>query len=125
MEIEISLGEIVDKFTILTIKSAKVEDLEKRGNIVKEWKYLNLKVLEVDGLVDDELTTALLDINNQLWEVENNIRMCEAEMDFSIRFIDLARSVYRLNDERAQIKKEINLKYGSNFVEEKSYKNYN
>jgi len=122
MKIEVSIGEIVDKWTILSIKALNITDREKLINVFKERAYLNTVIdTEVlhDSLVDD-----LLKVNKKLWNVEDDLRICEKDKDFSIRFIDLARSVYKLNDERARIKKEINMKHGSEFVEEKSYQPY-
>jgi hypothetical protein len=122
MQIEVSIGEIVDKWTILSIKALNITDREKLINVFKERAYLNT-VIATD-ILHDSLVDDLLNVNKKLWNVEDDIRICEKDKDFSIRFIDLARSVYKLNDERARIKKEINIKYGSEFVEEKSYQPY-
>jgi hypothetical protein len=122
MKIEVSIGEVVDKWTILSIKALNIKDREKLINVFKERAYLNTVIdseILHDPLVDDLLT-----VNKKLWNVEDDLRICEKDKDFSIRFIDLARSVYKLNDERANIKKKINIKYGSEFVEEKSYQPY-
>ena len=88
----------------------------------KERAYLN-NVIDSE-ILHDPLVDELLKVNKKLWNVEDDLRICEKDKDFSIRFIDLARSVYKLNDERANIKKKINIKYGSEFVEEKSYQPY-
>lgn len=123
MEIEVSIGEIVDKLSILDIKMKNIEDIEKLKNIEKEFNYLNdivfnkLKIEEVDY-------QRLVSINTKLWIIEDDIREKERCKEFDEIFIELARSVYFTNDERSVIKKDINLKYGSDFVEEKSYKEY-
>jgi len=122
MKIEVSIGEIVDKWTILSIKALNITDKDKLKNVFTEKNYLNI-VIEPEILLDP-LTDKLLQVNQALWKVEDDIRLCERDRDFSLRFIELARSVYRINDERAYIKKEINMKYGSEFVEEKSYQPY-
>jgi predicted fused transcriptional regulator/phosphomethylpyrimidine kinase len=122
MQIEVSIGEVVDKWTILSIKAINIKDKEKLINVFKERAYLNTVINP--EVLHDSLVDNLLKVNKKLWDVEDDLRICEKDKDFSIRFIDLARSVYKLNDERARIKKEINIKYGSEFVEEKSYNPY-
>lgn len=122
MKIEVSIGEIIDKWTILSIKVLNISDKEKLVNINNERNYL-IKMIEPE-LLYDPLVDQLLNVNMSLWKVEDDLRLCEKDKDFSLRFIELARSVYKLNDERARIKKEINIKCGSEFVEEKSYESY-
>lgn len=125
MKIEVSIGEIADKYTILTIKSFEILDEIKQINIKKEWKYINQVIKEsYPELATDPLTHRLLDINRQLWVVEDSLRDCENDREFDKLFVFLARQVYRLNDQRAAIKKEINIKYKSDIVEEKSYNAY-
>lgn len=125
MKIEVSIGEIADKYTILTIKSFEILDEEKQINIKKEWKYINQVIKEsYPELATDPLTHRLLDINRQLWVVEDSLRDCENDREFDKLFVFLARQVYRLNDQRAAIKKQINIKYKSDIVEEKSYNAY-
>jgi hypothetical protein len=125
MKIEVSIGEIADKYTILTIKSFEILDEEKQLNIKKEWKYINSVIKEsFPELAADPLTHRLLDINRQLWVVEDSLRDCENDREFDKLFVFLARQVYRLNDQRADIKKQINIKYKSDIVEEKSYNAY-
>lgn len=125
MKIEVSVGEIADKFTILTIKSFEILDEEKLVNIKKEWNCINKVIKEsYPELAGDSLTHSLLDINRQLWVVEDTLRDCESDGDFDKLFVFLARQVYKLNDQRADIKKQINLKYNSDIIEEKSYKSY-
>ena len=124
MKIEVSVGEIVDKFTILTIKSEQIQDEDKLKNVTKELGYLLGKVLELGIDLEDELVTTLLDINKELWKVEDDIRNLEREKFFGHSFVKLARNVYILNDKRADIKKKINIAYSSEFIEEKSYNTY-
>jgi len=124
MKIEVSIGEIVDKLSILQIKLENITDDEKLVNIKKEFNYLyNIVFKDLKIQLDDY--QRLLDINKQLWDIEDNIRDEERAKRFEYRFIELARAVYVTNDERSRIKKDINLKYGSEFVEEKSYQKYN
>jgi len=125
MKIEVSIGEIADKYTILTIKSFEILDEQKQINIKKEWKYINQVIKEsYSDLATDPLTHRLLDINRQLWVVEDALRDCENDREFEKLFVFLARQVYRLNDQRADIKKQINVKYKSDIIEEKSYTAY-
>lgn len=122
MRIEVSIGEVVDKWTILSIKTLNISDNSKLENVNKERAYLNT-VIDPE-ILHDPLTDRLLEVNKALWKVEDLIREFERVRSFGPEFIDLARSVYKLNDSRANIKKEINMKYGSEFVEEKSYQPY-
>ena len=122
MIIEISIGEAFDRLTILKIKSEKIKDEAKLTNVMKEYFYLqNLLSEELEVNEENEDFKRLLEINETLWEVEDLLREFEAKQSFGFEFIELARSVYVLNDDRARVKKEINLAYGSQFVEEKSY----
>ena len=125
MKIEVSIGEIVDKLSILQIKKLNIQDEYKLININKEFDYL-LKVVETDlkFSTENELYLELLNINKKLWVIEDDIRDKERNKSFDDEFIELARSVYFTNDERSKIKKLINLEYGSDFVEEKSYNEY-
>jgi hypothetical protein len=125
MNIEVSHGEIVDKLTILQIKKENITDPIKLDNIVKEYNYL-LYIVENDLGISTESPEylELLSINNELWVIEDDIRDKERQKEFDEDFVSLARSVYYTNDVRAKIKKEINLKYSSGFVEEKSYQSY-
>ncbi len=125
MKIEVSIGEIVDKYTILMIKAQKIKDSGKLQNINKELDYLvGVLKQEYPLITDGVLAKSLLEVNKELWKVEDDLRDLERAKDFSKDFIILARNVYKLNDKRADIKKEINIKYGSDFVEEKSYQPY-
>ena len=122
MIIEISVGEAFDRLTILKIKSEKIKDESKLINVMKEYFYLqNLLNEELEVTEENEDFKRLLEINETLWKVEDLLREFEAKQSFGFEFIELARSVYVLNDERAKVKKEINLAYGSEFIEEKSY----
>lgn len=123
MQIEVSHGEILDKITILEIKLTSITDRNKLDNVSKEYRYLT-EIWYGSGYGLDEDMVNLFNVNLKLWEIEDKIREKEKKKEFDSEFIELARSVYVNNDERARIKKEINLKYGSNFIEEKSYKEY-
>jgi len=125
MKIEVSIGEIVDKLSILKIKTENITDKVKLDNVIKEYEYL-LGVVENDLNIstDSDLYNELLSINKELWDIEDGIRDKEREKSFDEEFILLARSVYFTNDKRADIKKRINIEYGSDFVEEKSYNKY-
>ena len=122
MNINVSIGEVIDKWTILSIKALNITDKDKLVNIFKERTYLNT-VIDPE-ILHDPLTDQLLVVNKSLWNVEDRLRDCERNKTFDDHFVQLARSVYILNDKRANIKKEINMKYGSEFVEEKSYQPY-
>ena len=125
MKIEVSHGEIVDKLTILQIKKKNIVDPEKLVNINKEHDYL-ISIVENDLGISTTSSEylELLSINEELWVIEDDIRDKERKKEFDDDFIKLARAVYYTNDVRAKIKKEINLKYSSGFVEEKSYQKY-
>jgi hypothetical protein len=117
--IPISIGEYIDKITILELKLANIQNASQLQNVKKELDLL--LNLDNDLIVGTEKYTKLKTINEQLWIVEEQLRIKETQQDFNKDFIELARSVYKLNDERAAIKKEINLMYNSELVEEKSY----
>jgi hypothetical protein len=128
IEAPISLGELIDKITILEIKVANISDAGKLKNVEHELAVLNRKV---DSLLDAAgaaklapLKSALKEINQSLWIIEDDIRDCEYVKDFGSKFIELARAVYVTNDKRAAVKKDINLAFGSELIEEKSYKDY-
>ena len=125
MKIEVSNGEIVDKMTILELKLDKIKNITQLKNIEKEWKVLNDCVMNMYQIFGDRAlynrVDELSDINSQLWDVEDWIRECEKEQRFDKEFVELARSVYKLNDERHDLKKEIDKITNSKFSEEKSY----
>lgn len=124
MKIEVSIGEIFDKITILEIKLKKIDNRVKLTNVQKEYDLL-AKTLESEK-VDRKIPEfkQLKEINLRLWEIEDKIRVKEAAGEFDEDFIQLARSVYFENDKRAEVKKKINLKFGSDLVEEKQYIEY-
>ena len=131
MKIEVSNGEIVDKLTILDIKLRLISDKGKLENVRKEFNELSPIVKSIYDDLNKEnrerlesLHNQLQEVNQKLWYIEDDIRILEAQKDFELKFVELARSVYFTNDERAKLKKEINLLTGSLLVEEKSYEDY-
>ncbi|HNY49692.1 MAG TPA: DUF6165 family protein [Smithella sp.] len=123
MFIEVSDGEIVDKLAIIEIKLENIKDEVKLANIRKEYDVVNEAVKKIIDK-NDPLYIELLSINKELWKIEDDIRDCERNKDFGPRFVELARAVYFTNDRRAEVKKRINLRSGSNLIEEKSYQAY-
>jgi hypothetical protein len=124
--VPVSPGELLDKITILRIKSARITDPAKVGNVRLELGLLE-KTWRDSGCAAGNIATeerALHDVNERLWDVEDRIREKEAVQTFDRDFIELARAVYVYNDERAAIKKRVNLALGSRIVEEKSYQPY-
>ena len=122
----VSYGELIDKITILQIKLQEIRDDAKLANVRNELELLeatwkNDKASETDISAE---TARLLAVNQRLWKIEDDIRMKERAQAFDREFVELARSVYFENDERAAIKREINVKLGSTLVEEKSYQDY-
>jgi hypothetical protein len=125
MKIEVSNGEILDKISILEIKKARINSPEKLVNIEKELNEL-LPLYEV-LVTSNEVEKKYLElksVNEQLWDIEDDIREWEDRYYFGDKFVELARLVYITNDRRAKIKKDINLLSGSELIEEKSYKQY-
>ncbi|WP_407657271.1 DUF6165 family protein [Maricaulis salignorans] len=122
----IAPGELIDKITILRIKSERIGDDAKLKNVRTELALLN-ETLASDVPASDALSrldAALQAVNEELWVIEDDIRDCERDGDFGAEFIRLARAVYVTNDKRAALKKDINVLLGSNIVEEKSYAAY-
>ena len=121
----VSLGELVDKISILHIKNINIKDDEKLKLIREELELLNqtlnkhIKKNDIQNYLD-----ALIKINSRLWVIEDDIRDCERNKKFDQTFIDLARSVYFTNDKRSEVKLEINKKFGSKIIEVKSYEEY-
>jgi len=126
LNVPVSVGEVVDKVTILEIKSQRITDDAKLHNVHAELEQL--RPLVSGGVFDSEEVAALFDelrrVNGELWDIEDDIRAEEAADRFGDRFIALARAVYVTNDRRAELKKKINLATGSALVEEKSYEDY-
>ena len=124
--VPISPSELLDKITILKIKSERIDDPKKVVNIRHELELLSK--IWFDSVKEDEVIAnfhqQLKTINEKLWEIEDDIRDEDRQNRFGERFIELARAVYITNDKRAQIKKDVNLYLGSEIVEEKSYQDY-
>ena len=121
----ISLGELVDKISILIIKQKNITDETKLDHVKKELDFLQKTLMnyvhqeEINNYLEN-----LININSKLWNIEDDIRECERKKLFDQSFIDLARSVYFTNDERAKVKNDINKTFGSELVEVKSYQEY-
>jgi len=124
MKIDISIGELIDKGTILSIKSEKFKDKEKRKNIIQEFELLKTAMEQIGITEESEYFKELKDVNMLLWDIEDKIRLKESRKEFDDGFIELARSVYLNNDKRSGIKRKINLKFGSEIIEEKEYVDY-
>lgn len=121
-QVPVSWGELLDKITILEIKRARIADAAARANVVKEYGLLSAisgDVMRHDDILP--LLRRLKAVNEDLWDIEDAIREEEAKADFGARFVRIARSVYKKNDERAALKRAINVSLGSALVEEKSY----
>jgi hypothetical protein len=117
----ISIGELLDKISILQIKSNKILDENKKKNIDKELNLL-LKLIDDNIIKNNYNYSELYQVNESLWNKEDKIRELEKKKQFDNLFIDTARSIYQLNDKRSEIKKNINLLYKSILIEEKFYK---
>jgi hypothetical protein len=124
--VEVPVGELVDKITILEIKNERMTDPDKLRNVRAELAALvsarERELVPSEKLA--ELTARLKAVNEALWEIEDEIRVCERKQDFGARFVELARAVYHQNDHRAALKRSINELLGSKLVEEKSYTRY-
>jgi hypothetical protein len=127
VQVEISIGELLDKISILQIKSERITDQLKLENIkieleslLEKWENSSFSKIEIA-----EEIVQIREVNEKLWELEDDIRIKEARYSFDEDFVRLARSVYVTNDKRAEIKRKINEKLGSALIEEKSYSNYN
>lgn len=126
VSVEISPGELIDKITVLEIKAARIGDAKKLANVRHELGLLTgirAKNLSESAALA-ALEAGLKHTNEALWQIEDDIRDCERAKDFGARFVELARSVYRTNDRRAQLKREIGELFGTGIVEEKSYSDY-
>lgn len=126
IHVPVSPGEVLDKITILEIKSERISDPEKVANVQLELSLLQKTWAENIRNTDviKGLHAKLKEINEALWEIEDDIRDKERAREFDEQFIELARAVYVTNDRRSQVKKELNLHLGSEIVEEKSYQDY-
>ena len=126
LRVPVSPGELIDKLTILEIKLERMSDPAKKANVAKEFDVLSQELATSVRQSSElaQLHSALKQVNETLWVVEDDIRDCERAQDFGPKFIELARSVYRINDRCAEVKKEINLLLNSDLVEEKSYAAY-
>ena len=122
MEIKVGVGEIVDKLTILLIKKENIQNPKKLENITKELDYLE-SIIKILSITYEDISELLI-VNKKLWIIEDEIRNKERSKTFDVEFIELARQVYITNDLRADMKKKINEKYSSDFIEEKSYSEY-
>ena len=124
--VPVSFGEVIDKITILQIKSERIVDADKIRHVRHELQLLENAWLQANqGKADiADPRARLKSVNEELWEIEDKIRVCESRKAFGDEFVELARAVYSTNDRRADIKKEINLALGSELVEEKSYEDY-
>ena len=124
--VPLSPGELLDKITILRIKVARIQDAAKLANVKRELSLLEKTWKESGAAAHDValVERALENVNERLWDIEDRIREKEARQTFDRDVIELARAAYICNDERAAIKKRINLQLGSSLVEEKSYKQY-
>ena len=126
LQVPVSVGEVLDKITILQIKLAHISDFAKRANVQNELDAL-LPLVAGDAFTTNQmqgLVAELKAVNEALWNIEDDIREKEAAKSFDAEFIKLARAVYVTNDKRAEIKKQINLETGSALIEEKSYESY-
>ena len=127
MKVEVSNGELLDKLTILELKMSNISDDKKLINVKKEFNELNPLAKLLFEKFKDELLIKYKElalINSQLWKIEDDIRECEKNKNFSEKFVELARAVYFTNDKRSDVKKQINILTGSGFIEEKSYEDY-
>lgn len=125
IEVPVSWGELIDKITILEIKSERMFEPSKLGNVRRELELLTSKLdARVTRPDIARIRDALRGVNEALWKIEEEIRGCENAGDFGHRFVELARSVYITNDKRADLKRELNIVLRSDLVEEKSYSAY-
>ena len=124
LRVPVSIGELIDKITILEIKAERIADPAKRRNVMAELDVLleAKSGIGLDAAALGRFASELKTINVALWDIEDAIRDAEARGDFGPRFIALARSVYQMNDRRARVKHQINTTFKSEFVDEKSYK---
>jgi len=126
INVSISIGELIDKITILEIKLEKINESDKKQNIKYELDLLNseyIKIQELNKEIENYFKQ-LKEINLELWDIEESIRDCERRNNFDSEFVELSRKIYIKNDLRFEIKNQINKKFSSEIVEEKSYSKY-
>ena len=119
--IPVSLGELVDKIIILEIKCKKLNERISLSNVQKELSLLNAVLSNLNLALDQCILVELREVNEKLWDIEDTIRDHEKKQLFDSEFIDLARSIYKLNDRRSRLKRKLNTAFGSQLIEEKSY----
>ena len=127
IEIPVSVGELLDKLSIVEIKRMKIKNKEKLAYLNLEYELLNEKVKHIRKISEkdfDNFYSSLMEINSKLWDIEDEIRVLEGKKQFDQDFIDLARNVYITNDMRFEVKSDINKYFGSTIVEQKELKNY-
>ena len=127
IEIPVSVGELLDKLSIVDIKRMKIKNKEKLAYLNLEYELLNEKVKNIRKISEqdfDNFYSSLMEINSKLWDIEDEIRALEGKKQFDQDFIDLARNVYITNDMRFEVKSDINKYFGSTIVEQKELKNY-
>ena len=126
VRVEISPAELIDKITILEIKTARIEDAAKKANVARELVLLSAaRDLQLPPSSElDRLSATLREANEALWSIEDEIRACEAQQRFDAHFVELARAVYRTNDLRSAVKRDINRLLGAGLIEEKQYTSY-
>ena len=126
ISVEVAPGELIDKITILEIKLERIEDADKLANVKLDWETLSAaRDAAIEPTEDlERLSAELKQANERLWQIEDDIRERERNEDFGDAFVELARSVYKTNDSRARLKREINELLGSRLIEEKSYASY-
>ena len=124
MKVEVSDGELFDKMVILRIKQERIQNPERVANVTKELELLEATCAQISPAPPQEMIDELKSVNEALWVIEDDIRQKEARQEFDDEFIQLARSVYVTNDQRAEAKRKINLFTESELIEEKSYEDY-
>ena len=126
IKIDVAYGELLDKISILEIKSERITDAGKRRNVDRELALLNdvWRAAHVDHAAVAAMQRELKSVNEALWDIEDAIRDCERRQEFGSEFVRLARSVYQTNDRRAELKRRMNDALGSDLTEEKSYQAY-
>ena len=122
--VPVSVGELIDKITILQIKKRMISNGDQLVNVNRELEALQQIKNDLDLQGVEDMQEDLAAVNLLLWDTEDSIRACESQKDFGPRFISLARCVYKLNDKRSRVKRDINITFNSSIVEEKSYEGF-